>query len=114
MGLIVCDKHGETGFMPFVSKEFAEIILASKFLANEDVKFVEVIFIDEDDGEEFQRLQYWMSSKCFESLGLEESYIIQSDEDEEKLDRIFNPIMKGGGICGKCFESYVEKLKSQK
>ncbi len=108
MGLIICDKHGETGFMPLVSKELAETILANKSLGNKGVKFVEVIFIDEDDGEEFQRLRYWMSQKCFDNLNAKKSYIIQSDEDEIKLDKIFDPIMKGGGICGRCFEEYME------
>ncbi|SMF14119.1 hypothetical protein SAMN02745866_00908 [Alteromonadaceae bacterium Bs31] len=108
MGLIICDKHGETGFMPFVSKELAEKIIANEPLGNKGIKFVEVIFIDEDDGEEFQQLHYWMSQKCFDSLSPKESYVIQSDEDEVELDKIFDPIMKGGGICGRCFENYLE------
>lgn len=112
MGLIICDKHGETGFMPFISNELSKKVLDNEILCKEDITYVDISLVDEDDGEEMHSMRYWMSTSCFDGLGAERKYIIKSDEDETRLDEIFNPIMKGGGLCGKCFTDYINNVKA--
>lgn len=111
MGLIICEIHGEVGFNPHISKELSDQVLNNSF--DTEVAFVEVFFFDEDDGEVMFELKYWMSKKCLESISALPLYKIFSDKDEENLDKIFNPIMKGGGCCAKCFEQFLIKSKKQ-
>lgn len=113
MGMIICDKHGETGFMPFVSNELATMALDNVSLEKGDIAYVDVSLIDDEDGEEMYSMRYWMSKKCFDSLNADRAYVIKTDDDEAVLDKIFNPVMKGGGICGKCFEEYIEMIKQR-
>lgn len=107
MGLINCDVHGESGFMPFVSKELSDQILEGKKFKKNDLAQVEVVLIDEEDGEEMYTIQYIMTKECFLRRGLEREYEIRSEGDERELDLIFDPIVKGGGVCGKCFKSAI-------
>lgn len=107
MGLINCDVHGESGFMPFVSKELSDQILEGKKFKKNDLAQVDVVLIDEDDGEEMYTIQYIMTKECFLSRGLKREYEIRSEDDEKELDSIFDPIVKGGGVCGKCFKAAI-------
>ena len=113
MGLIICDKHGESRFLPYISNELSDKVLNNVILKAEEIAYVDIRFIDEDDGQEMFSVRYWMSRDSFNSLAAKASYEIRSDEDEEKLDELFNPIMKGGGLCGRCFEAYLEKAKQK-
>ena len=111
MGLIICSTHGETGFMPFVSNELVDKVLNGIYIEKKELTYVDVVFIDENDGEEMYKARYWMTNSCFKSLNAEREYIVESDEGEARIDTIFDSVMKGGGICGKCFTDYVEQLK---
>lgn len=51
-----------------------------------------------------------MTASCFDNLNAKREYIIESDDDEVQLDLVFDLVMKGGGVCGKCFTEYVDKL----
>ena len=114
MGFISCNKHGKSGFLPHISKELSENILNNVALNMTEITYVDIRYIDEDDGEEMFSVKYWMSKVCFDSLiTAKQKYEIISNEEEEKLDALFNPIMKGGGLCGKCFEEYLEKARSK-
>lgn len=104
MGLINCDVHGESGFMPFVSKELSDQILKGQIFKTNDLAQVDVTLIDEEDGEKMYTMQYIMTKKCFLSRGLEREYEIRSEDDEKEFDSIFDPIVKGGGVCGRCFK----------
>lgn len=66
-----------------------------------------MVLIDEEDGEGMYAIQYMMTKECFLSRGLKEGYEIRSEDDEKELDSIFDPIVKGGGVCGKCFKSAI-------
>ena len=109
MGLIMCSKHGETGFMPFVSKELSDEMLKGKKFKRSDLAQVEVVLIDEEDGEVMHVMHYVMTKDCFFKINAESRYEIRVDEDEKNLDSIFDPIMKGGGICGECFRDCIIK-----
>lgn len=111
MSIILCDVHGESGFNPYVSNELVDKISKNIFLAPSEIKRVNVKFFDEEIGEEIFDIQYWMSKEAFEFLSAADLYEIISDEDEKKLDALFDPIMKGGGICDKCFREYLERSK---
>lgn len=110
MGLIICSMHGETGFMPFVSNELASNILNNIYIEKKELSYVDVTFIDENDGEEMYKARYWMTYSCLKNLNAEREYIVENDEDELRVDAIFESVMKGGGVCGKCFMEYVENL----
>lgn len=111
MGLIICNTHGESGFMPFVSVELANKINNNIPITKESVVFVDIILYDEDDGKELHPMKYWMSKGELESLSAKSRYEIFNDEDEKNLDKIFDPVMKGGGCCGKCFEKQIKIKK---
>ena len=112
MGLIICSIHGESGFTPFVSAELAKKINGNIPITKESVIFVDIILYDEDDGKELHSMKYWMSKGELESLSAKFRYDIFNDEDEKKLNKIFDPIMKGGGCCGKCFDDYMKNISS--
>lgn len=107
MGLIICDKHGESGFMPFVSKELSNRILGGEEFRKSELAQIDVALIDEDDGEEIYTMQYLMTKKCLDQAGAQTKYELRSDEDERVFHSIFDPVMKGGGICGKCFKEAI-------
>lgn len=110
MGLIICGKHGESGFNPHVSKELVDKIQGGVIVNSLDIAFVDIKFIDEDDGKEMFDIRYWMTTECFKSLSATKKYLIISDDDEKKLDEIFNVVMKGGGMCVKCFKEYLSAI----
>ena len=103
MGLIICHRHGESGIMPFVARELSEEIRRGGKVSVSDLVEVEIVLIDEEDGEQMYTLHYLMPRALFVRLGVQASYEIRTDEDEERLTAIFDPVMKGGGVCGKCF-----------
>ncbi|MBC6906666.1 hypothetical protein DWB84_14530 [Saccharophagus sp. K07] len=109
MGLIVCSKHGETGFMPFVSKELSDEMLKGKRFSSSHLAQVEVVLIDEEDGEVMHTMYYLMTKDCFFRINAKSRYEIRTDDDEKNLDSIFDPVMKGGGICGECFRDCIIK-----
>ena len=111
MSMILCDAHGKAGFNPYVSKELTNNILNNVLLTASEIKHVDIKFFCEDTGEEIFDIRYWMSRWAFESLAAVDLYEVVSDEDEEKLDDLFSPIMNGGGVCVKCFNEYLERSR---
>lgn len=106
MGLIICNKHGEAGFLPHISKELSDKVLNGELVNASEIVFVEICFIDEEDGEEMFQIEYWMTKTCSDSVHAQGRYRVVTDEDERKLDALFDPIMKGGGTCIKCFHEF--------
>lgn len=110
MGLIFCNIHGESGFIPLVSAELSSIISSNLFLDKNEIKVVEISFYDDESNEEINSIRYWMTKDAFDSLSAQSNYKIVTDEDEEKLDKLFDPVMKGGGCCIKCFGEYMREI----
>lgn len=110
MGLIVCDKHGESGFNPHISKELVDKILGSVIVSPLDIVFVDIKFVNEDNGEYMFDIRYCMTRECFYSLSASRKYLIVSDDDEKNLDKIFCGVMKDGGMCVKCFKEYLSEV----
>ncbi|BFM16851.1 hypothetical protein R50073_30340 [Maricurvus nonylphenolicus] len=111
MALIKCDKHGETGFMPFVSKELSKRIESGEHIKHDDISWIDVLLIDDEDGEILQEIRYWMSTSFFNSISALKKYRILTEHDEKEVDRILSPIIKGGGCCGKCFDEQTDKIR---
>lgn len=107
MGLINCDVHGETGFMPFVSKELSDKISKGKRFKKSDLVQIDVTLIDEEDDEEMYTMQYILTKECSLEMGIKTKYEIRSEEDERDFDAVFDPVMRGGGICGQCFKNSI-------
>jgi hypothetical protein len=111
MGLIICEKHGETGFISHVSKELSLGISAGNKFSHDKVTYIDVILVDDEDGEVLSKIRYWMTQDCFKSLSALKKYTTLTEEDEEKVDRILIPIMQGGGCCGKCFDEHTGNIR---
>ncbi len=111
MGLIICEKHGEAGFISHVSKELSLEISTGKHFTHEEITYIDVILVDDEDGEVLSKIRYWMSQNCFNSLMALKKYIILTEEDEKKVNSILTPIMKGGGCCGKCFDIQTNNIR---
>lgn len=111
--MIICDSHGETGFIPFVSKELSQRIESGEHIAHEDITYVEVLLIDDEDGDILQEIKYWMSTSFFKSISALKRYRILNENDEQEVDRILAPIIKGGGCCGKCFDEQASRIRTK-
>ena len=107
MGMILCERHGMSGFHPDISKELSDTIRKNIVLDYSEISFVNVLFYDESDGELMFDIRYWMTKICIESLSALPRYEVWSDEDEKGLGSIFDSVMKHGGACVNCFEEYL-------
>lgn len=112
MGLIICERHGESGFMPHISKALSDYVLNGIVLDGSKITHIDVVLMDEDDGKHMFSITYWMTQDCFVSLSAKRRYEIESDEDENEFDALFDPVMRGGGLCGNCFEEYLNIVKN--
>jgi len=109
MGLIVCDIHGESGFMPFVSIGLSEKIFKREVIESKEIRCVDVELFDDD--ELLSTLKYWMTELEFIEAGSKILYTIVTDEDEIELNKIFDPIIKRGGCCVNCFKDYMKIIE---
>ena len=113
MGMIQCKKHGFTGFMTGVDTELSKGIQNNLF--HDDIMKIKLIYkFDEyPDVEEADKLGeyesfYYIGLDKFHKKALKKEYILCSEDDEEKL-RYTLENLHNGGMCGKCFNEYVEK-----
>ena len=111
MGMIICEVHGMTGIEPFIDAQIANnIMLDYQGLPLEEEKNIFLVILqlifDESEGIESFNLHYYISEKNIHKYKLKHSYSITTDEDEDKFNRMTPEF---SGICGKCFEDYIQK-----
>lgn len=105
MGIVLCEKHGEAGVIPTVSKQLADA-MRSGLIGREDIRTLHLRVFD--DGEFlFEKMLFLHKA---ESDGLDSSYLIRNEEEDEIFARNIQLIFRGGGYCVKCFKEYMEKL----
>ena len=113
MGMIQCEEHGLTAFMTGVDAELSKSI--HNKLLNENIIEIKIIYkFDEyPDVQEDEKFGDY-KSYCYITLGkfykkaLKKEYMVRSEEDEELLVHVLENICNSG-ICGKCFNEYVEQ-----
>ncbi len=66
MGLITCEKHGEEGFISDVSKELSLSISAGKKFSHDKVTYIDVILVDDEDGEVLSKIRYLDDSRLLQ------------------------------------------------
>ena len=116
MGMIQCQKHGLTGFMISLDAELIKSINENQL--HEDIIKISVVYqfdkypdATEDDILGDYKCSYYISITKFYIKDLKRSYYVCSEEDENQLRYLFEDM--NGGICGKCFNEYIEKNSIQ-
>jgi len=111
MGIVICKLHGEIGVKPFIDVKIANnIMLDYQGLPLEKEKNIFLVIVqyifNESEGIESFNLNYYISEKNIHKYKLKHLYLITTDEEEDKFDRMIPEL---SGVCGKCFEDYIQK-----
>lgn len=105
MGVIICEKHGETGVIPTVSKNLSDAML-SREAKKEDVATIYLRVYDEG---EFLFDKLFFAHKRMDMANLKDEYLIENDDDE-LFSKEVHPILTGGGYCVRCFKEYMKHI----
>jgi len=103
MGLILCEKHGQTGLINHISKDICEKVINDEPL-QADIKIVLINLFDEN--EFLCTITNHISSTLVAKHKLLEKYIIHNEKEELALEEHFPKL---SGLCGKCFREYINK-----
>lgn len=106
MSLIACEKHGEVGVMPTVSKNLSDAMLNGT-ARREDVATIYLRVYDEG---EFLFDKLFFADKNKDMATLKDEYLIENEKDDALFSKEVHPILKGGGYCVKCFKEYMEAI----
>ena len=103
MGLYNCKIHGERGVLSYASAGIVERILLKKRDSPLQVKVINVVFQD-NSAVLFDR-KYYFTEEEFNASSFKDSYLIQSEEDDEKFSVLM--INKLRPICVQCFNDFM-------
>lgn len=103
---MICEKHGEVGVIPTVSKNLADA-MSNGTVRKEDVATIYLRVYDEGD---FLFDKLFFTHKGSDMVTLENEYLIENDEDDALFSKAVHPIFTGGGYCVKCFKDYMEGI----
>ncbi|WP_250463905.1 hypothetical protein [Microbulbifer litoralis] len=101
MGLIICGKHGESGFTDRVSKEVASCIDDGTPLKESDLKVVVIRMYDED--EFLGTNKYLLTEKEFKKSGIPEVSVV---DKESTYDVIKDKLPRMEGACSSCLNNF--------
>lgn len=103
MGLIICEKHGESGFTDRVSKEVASYVYNGMPVKESDLK---VVVIEMYDGDEFLGAnKYLLTKEEFKRSGIPE---VSAVDEESTYDAIKRKLPKMEGACSSCLNDFYE------
>jgi hypothetical protein len=102
MGIIQCQKHGETGTAVNIQQDICKKILKDEPLKNEDMEVIKVNLYDND--ELLLEMRYIVTKELEKELTLQKVYDIHDEIEDEKLIKPFESSM--GAICGQCLDEY--------
>ena len=111
MGIVICKIHGKVGIKPFIDMEITNNIkLENQGLFFKKEKKIFVVtsqyIIDEFEEMESFKIKYYISEKNMNKYKLDDFYMLTTDEDEDKFNKIIPEL---SGVCGKCFTEYIKK-----
>jgi hypothetical protein len=104
VGILICEKHGEAGIIPTVSKNL-EDAMANGTAKKQDVATIYLRVYDEVD---FLFDKLFFTHKSSDMQTLKDEYLIENDEDDALFSKEVHPIFTGGGYCVKCFKEYMD------
>ena len=103
MSLIICPKHGESGFCMRFSKSIIDAIESDYPLTNNDVTLFNIKLLDDEDGEELYTESYLLLKSEFYKMNVPN---LVSVDKEEQYDAYKEIMPELGGICYQCFSEY--------
>jgi hypothetical protein len=106
MGLIVCQKHGESGFCMRFSKRVIYAIESNCALTDDALSLFHITYIDDEDGEELYTETYLLLEEEFAAMNLPRC--VSADTDD-LCDAYNNALPELSGICSECFQEYKDR-----
>lgn len=103
MSIIICKKHGESGFAQRISKEIVLKINADIPL-DDDVKLIQINLYDGDDF--LQSESFLVTGLCFEKIN---AGAVVNVNTEDEYDRFYKQLPEMGGVCFQCLQEYRKK-----
>lgn len=104
MGLILCSKHGESGFTSRISKKVCDNITAETLRTDEEVRIFTInVLVDPETSMEEKYLLYADEA---EILNLPRSVTVTTEEEYDIYHKL---LPKMGGMCAKCLREYKER-----
>ena len=104
MGVILCKKHGESGFTQRISHNVAKKFRDDIPLSDENLRVVKIKMYDE--GDFLGTDAYLISQTEFEQSGLS---TINEAHSEDEYDSIMSKLPEMTGICFDCLQEYKAK-----
>ena len=102
----MCEKHGETGVIPTVSKNLS-VAMRKNEAKKQDIATIYLRVYDEG---EFLFDQLFFTHKKMDMPHLKDEYLIENDDDDTVFSRDVHPFFSGGAYCVKCFKEYMEQI----
>lgn len=104
MGLILCSKHGQSGFAARISKGVCDRLKAGTLTADDQLRLFTIrIFLD---GEPYIDIRYLLEANEAKQLNLPELVDVTTDEE---CDAYLSRLPELGGICVRCLDDYKRK-----
>lgn len=103
MGLIICPKHGESGFCMRFSKRVIDSIERDCALVDDELSLFHITYIDDEDSEELFTETFLLLKEEMFAMGLPQCV---SADTEELCDEYNRALPELSGICFKCFTEY--------
>ncbi len=101
MGVIICSKHGESGFTQRISRSICDLIDSDTPISDENLSIVSLNMYD--DGEFLGTNSYLISRDELDQAGVSEQNDVTT---EEQYDAILDKLPEMSGVCYDCLEEY--------
>ncbi len=108
MGLLICEKHGDTLRWLEIEDVIYKKIKNGEKIPADDVGAIIIKYVDEETSEAYQVYQYIVSRQTMVKEGFKNEYLVANDEDADALPSINTRIM-----CRECLSEYpyIDNLK---
>lgn len=103
MPLIICPKHGESGFTKRFSKKVVEVINSDLPIHDEQLGIFRIVAIDSDDDQELFTEEYLLLQQELTAMGVPDCVQTSS---EDRYDFYLSLLPELSGICASCFKEY--------
>ncbi len=104
MGILICNKHGESGLIPTISRELSHGMKQGSVKA-EDIGIAHVQLFEQ--GEVLDEKIYFFHKGLDD---LNSYYLINSEESDREFSKKISEVYRGGGYCVYCFREYMRNI----